>query len=90
MSKSNETTPITVVPSNGEQAEVVKKENIAKRAFNYLKEHKKAALAVAGLVTLVGVSAALGGTSNDDTTTLTDEEIEKELEAALDEATVTE
>lgn len=68
MSKSTETTPITAVPNVDEQAEAVKKENIAKRALNFVKSHKKAALAVAGLVVLVGASAALGGTSNEDDT----------------------
>jgi hypothetical protein len=72
MSKSTETTtPITVVPD--EQAEVVKKENPLKRGINYVKNHKKAALAVAGLVVLVGASAALGGSSSNDSTTFAEE-----------------
>jgi hypothetical protein len=63
MSKPNET-PITAVPNSDEQPEVVK-ENLVKRGINFVKSHKKAALAVAGLVVLVGASAALGGSSND-------------------------
>lgn len=90
MSKSNETTPITAVPDAGEQAEVVKKENIAKRGWNFVKSHKKAAFAVAGLVVLVGASAALGGTSsNDDTDSLTDTDDEQPMEALETADTVT-
>lgn len=73
---SNETT-IAAVPSPDESQEAVK-ENPAKRAWNFVKSHKKAALAVAGLVVLVGASAALGGTSHDDTPALEDEDSEPE------------
>jgi hypothetical protein len=82
MSQPNET-PIKVVPSD-ETPEVVVKENLVKRGVNFVKSHKKAAIAVAALVTLVGVSAALGGTSNDDTLDSSDEDTETEdLEADI-------
>lgn len=84
MSK-NETTTISAVPSDGQPVEVVK-ENPIKRGINFVKSHKKAALAVAGLVVLVGVSAALGGSSsNDDLNVMTDEE-EQQFLAELESA----
>lgn len=85
MSESQKT-PITAVP-DAETPEVVKKENVAKRAVNYVKNHKKAAIAVAGAVVLVVVSASLGNaSSHDDTETSTDEDPELE---ALEADTVT-
>lgn len=81
MSKPTET-PIAVVPSD-ENPEVVVKENPIKRGINFVKSHKKAALAVAGLVTLVVASAALGGTSkNDDFPELSEEAQSEDLENA--------
>jgi hypothetical protein len=73
MSKPNETTNIAAVPNDG-QTEVAVKENLAKRGWNFVKSHKKAAFAVAGLGALVAVSAMLGGSSKNDDLVMTDEE----------------
>lgn len=90
MSKPTET-PIAAVPTPDESSEVVVKENLVKRGINFVKSHKKAAFAVAGLVVLVGASAALGGTSkNDDFAETSDEEDAQLVEALENADTVTE
>lgn len=63
--QSNDTKkPIALATSAEETAPVVEKQNPAKRAWNYVKEHKKAAIAVVGLGTLIVVANALGNSNS--------------------------
>lgn len=81
MSKPNET-PISVVPSD-ENSAVIVKQNPVKRGVNFVKSHKKAALAAAGLVVLVVASAALGRESASHANESSDEITDADLEAFI-------
>lgn len=59
MSQSHQT-PKPVIVQNETQAEVVEKKSLVKRGVNFVKSHKKTAIAVAALAGLVGMSAYAG------------------------------
>lgn len=90
MSKSNDNpqTTITVAPEATEEAEVVEqKPNFAKKSWNFVKSHKKPAIAVGALVALVGAGALFGGKKADDSTDTepTPEPLENDYEKDLEE-----
>jgi hypothetical protein len=72
MSNTNDNPNLSPVPD--EPKDTVVKENLAKRGWNFVVAHKKAAFAVAGLGALVAVSAMLG--REDSSTPVPDDSIE--------------
>lgn len=61
MSKPNDPTkPVAVITDVPEKPQVVEKQSLVKRGTNFVKSHKKTTIAVAGLVSLVGLSALAG------------------------------
>lgn len=79
MSKTTNDNP-NLSPVPDEPKDTVVKENLAKRGWNYVVAHKKAAIAVAGLGALIVASSLLGKTSEtpefDDSTDVENEDVE--------------
>jgi hypothetical protein len=79
MSKTTNDNP-NLSPVPDESQDTVVKENLAKRGWNFVVAHKKAAIAVAGLGVLIAVSSMLGKDPEtpefDDSTDVESEDVE--------------
>jgi len=86
MSKPNDNpTPIVVASSVTDGEKAVEKQSLVKRGVNFVKSHKKTTIAVAGLVSLVGLSAIAGKKADSSDDQIADPEPTNDFERELAE-----
>lgn len=80
MSKSTDPTATTILDSISESTDIDEKRSLVTRTKTFVKNHKKAAIAVAGLSALVALSAVVGRTADPSTDTdLSDRNFDDEV-----------